>query len=75
MKIFKMLSFEPRGSLRPEGGAGSVRKFEEEVYAKVYRYVVVKAKPRQYHSKCLWFSLHVVRLDRMLTLKQSNYYK
>ena len=48
-----MLSFEPRGSQKYTGEAVSVRKFEDEVYAKVYRYVVVKAKPKQYHSKCL----------------------
>lgn len=32
----------------------SVRSFEQEIFAKVYRYVVVKAKHKQYHSVCLY---------------------
>lgn len=48
-----MLYFEASGSERPEGAQASVQKFGEEIYAKVYRFVVVKAKSKQHYSKCL----------------------
>ena len=50
-----MLFFEPKGSQKPEGAPQtSVRKFGEEIYAKVYRFVVVKAKTKNHYSKCLY---------------------
>ena len=49
-----MLSWEPQGSGQPPGPEGtSVQKYGETAFAKVYRYVVVRAKPKQGYSMCL----------------------
>lgn len=58
-----MLSWEGKGQGNPsEGGDGSVQKYViktqtqqhgEEVFAKVYRYVVVRPRPKQGYSMCL----------------------
>jgi len=55
-----MLSWEPQGSSQPPGPLDtSVAKYEsvqvygEVAFAKIYRYVVVNAKPKQGYSMCL----------------------
>ena len=60
-KVFMMLTWEGQGQGNPsQGGDGSLRKYVikrqkhgEEVFAKVYRYVVVRARPKQGYSMCL----------------------
>ena len=53
-KVFMMLSWEAKGQGNPSDiGDGSVRKYGEEAFAKVYRYVVVRARPKQGYSMCL----------------------
>ena len=66
-----MLSWEPKGSGQPPGTLGtSVAKYEnvqaygEAAFAKIYRYVVVSAKPKQGYSMCLWVTPQAAYGDR-----------
>ncbi|CAF9940894.1 MAG: hypothetical protein HETSPECPRED_002670 [Heterodermia speciosa] len=65
-RVFKYLSWEPQGNGNPNERSGnSVQKYQtrssklgQEAFAKVYRYVVVRARPKQGYSMCLRITTH-----------------
>ncbi|MCJ1480724.1 hypothetical protein MMC06_000879 [Schaereria dolodes] len=73
-RVFAILWWEPLGSLSKEQSrvpihvlGPSMVKFGERAFAKIRRFVVVRAKPQQHWSKCIAISTH----DGKATTKKS----
>lgn len=70
-----MLSWEPHGS-GPFSGASatSVQRYGESAFAKVYRYVVVRARPKQGYSVCLSAYPEILKVNKLtLSSRISTY--
>ncbi|KAL9115305.1 MAG: hypothetical protein Q9187_007317 [Circinaria calcarea] len=59
-RVFKTLWWEPMGEHNLEQGyhGPSVVKYGEQAYAKVRRFIVIRAKPKEYYSNCIQISTH-----------------
>ena len=63
IKVFATLWWEPMGEQDPEQGphlGPSVVRYGERAYAKVRRFIVVHAKPKDYYSKCMLVTHYLV---------------
>lgn len=73
-RVFQMLDWEPEGYSRTTGSNQcNVRRFGETAFAKVYRYVVVRARPRQGYSVCLRISTYAGRGTARIPTAQSEH--
>ncbi|MCJ1237387.1 hypothetical protein MMC14_005372 [Varicellaria rhodocarpa] len=69
-RVFSTLWWESSGNQR-EGP--SLVQYGEQAFAKVYRFIVVRAKPREYYSKCIQISTHGGRATTKKGLNQAEH--